>query len=301
MQIVYISATRLPSELPGQDTKIYRDYTEVSLFRIMVRMKQGQYIVDRYLPDFVRAAARARGIAFSTLSDDWVLRLEKDGQIRWVIGYQFDVNTAAASALAQDKVATHLLLKQANIPSIEHILIRSLPHVQINASSFSALTEPFVLKPLDGTGGREVRLVSTQQAVEMVNTSSEVAWAASPQYQLSSEYRVIVLDGEVQVAYQKTIPTMLHGLKLFNLGLGAVAVDIADEAKVIAVVSLAVDACTAASLRLASVDIAELEHGELRVLEINDGIMMENYARQSGDYKNRAAHTYDAIISKMFA
>lgn len=266
-------------------------------------MKQGQYITERLLPIFVREAASRQGIACSTLSDDWVLQLQRGAETKWILGYQFDLNLAAASAVAQDKVATHLLLKQFGIDSIEHYLVRSLPHQAIHEKRLVELfgNKPFVIKPLDGTGGRGVQKVSSAtQAAEIINESDEVAWAASPYYELTTEYRVVMLDGQALVSYEKTEPTSLHGLALFNLGLGAKAVDITDNLLLAKLCDIAARSCTAASLRLAAADIASTTDGRLVVIELNDGIMMENYARQSPENKDRAAGVYDAIVQAMF-
>ena len=57
----------------------------------------------------------------------------------------------------------------------------------------------------------------------------------------------------------------------------------------------------ALSLRLAAVDIVRTDDGELRVLEVNDGIMLENYALQSAGYKDRATAVYDAVVTALFS
>ena len=235
------------------------------------------------------------------MSDGWVIRLEKGMALRWVLGYQFDVNAAAASAVAQDKVATHEALKQAGVPSVEHTLVRVLPSQVFPAKLLAGqFPGPFVLKPLDGTGGRGVQKVaSVREAEKIVNEAGEMAWAASPLYDIAAEYRVIMLDGTPLVMYEKTKPAIEHGLRYFNLGKGAVPADILTEDTGAALEALARQACGALSLRLASVDIARID-GALCILEINDGIMMEYYARHSERYKKNAALAYDAILLTMF-
>jgi glutathione synthase/RimK-type ligase-like ATP-grasp enzyme len=235
------------------------------------------------------------------MSDGWVIRLEKGMVLRWVLGYQFDVNSAAASAVAQDKVATHEALRQAGVPSVEHTLIRALPSQAFPVGQLAGIFPgPFVLKPLGGTGGRGVQKVnSVGEAEKVVSRSGEMAWAASPLYDISAEYRVIMLDGTPLVMYEKKEPVTEHGLRYFNLGKGAVPAAILTEDTGAALDVLARQACGTLSLRLASVDIVRIG-GVLRVLEINDGIMMEYYARHSEQYKKNAALAYDAIVVTMF-
>lgn len=264
-------------------------------------MKRGAYITDRLLPQFVREAAERRGIACVGMSDDWVLRLEQGLKRHWVLGYQFDVNTAAASSIAQDKVATHLALKQAGVPSVEHVLLRSLLGEQFPVKELSKrFPGQFVIKPLEGTGGRDVLLVqNAQEAESVIAGSKELAWAASPFLDIRAEYRVILLDGSPLVMYEKTEPVTEHGLVYYNLGKGARPKEILTQDTKEILENLARQTCAALALRLASVDIIRVGQ-KLMVLEVNDGIMMENYARSSEQHNKNAALAYDAIVSAMF-
>jgi glutathione synthase/RimK-type ligase-like ATP-grasp enzyme len=261
------------------------------------------YGADRLLADFVAAAAAARGISCEAMSQNWLLRLQRNDTIRWAVGYQFDLNTAGANAVAQDKVATYLALKRSGLPVVQHVLVRSMPNEPVPVHHLRELFDgPFVIKPLNASGGRGVQLVAgADKAAEVIRASDVAAWAASPFCDISTEYRVMLLDGKVLLAYQKTQPVTLDGLKFFNLGLGAVPQDIADAAQADQVATLAQTVCRELSLRLAAVDIVQLASGELRVLEVNDGIMMENYARTSDAYRARAEGVYDAIVAAMFA
>ena len=88
---------------------------------------------------------------------------------------------------------------------------------------------------------------------------------------------------------------------MFNLGYGAVAADVTDSALLAELTDLAERTMQATALRLAAVDIVRTAAGELRVLEVNDGIMLESYLRQSPEFKNRAVTVYDAVVEAMFA
>jgi glutathione synthase/RimK-type ligase-like ATP-grasp enzyme len=264
-------------------------------------MKTGVYITNRLLPEFVRAAAERYGIRCTSMSDDWVLRLERDLQLGWVLGYQFDLNTAAASGIAQDKVATHLALREAGVPSVEHVLLRSLQGEPFPAEKLAEMfSGPFVIKPLDGTGGRDVMWVKDVSAAEkVIAKSQELTWAASPLLEITAEYRVIMLDGTSIVIYEKTQPVTERGLRYYNLGKGAKPAEVLAQGTKGALETLARRACAVLKLRLASVDIVRVD-GNLLVLEVNDGIMMEYYARHSTQYKKNAALAYEAIVTAMF-
>ena len=264
-------------------------------------MQNGEYITDRLLPGMVRQACERHGVSYQALSDDWALCLEQSGAVRWVFGYKFDINLAAAASVAQDKVAAYQILAASGIRAMPHVLARSVPGdtlpVEILLQTFG--NKSVVMKPLTGTGGKGVTLYAdVGRAIQALATKAEPAWAISPYYDIAAEFRIVVLGGEVVAAYEKTNPVMRNGLKFFNLGMGAVARDIDPDPELR---KLALSAAAAVSLNLAAVDIIRTEAGGYCILEINDGIMMENYARQSPEYEKSAIVLYDAIVTHMFS
>ncbi len=237
---------------------------------------------------------REHGIDLARFSGDWLLRLRRDKTTKFVIGYKFGINDAAAASIAQDKVATYELLAASGVPATAHYLART------KAASSSGWVVPvgndFVAKPLAGTSGHSVRrFKDANEASEWMKQSGIEAWAVSPFVNIKRETRLVILDGRVMVAYEKQ-PVELYGLRMFNFGKGAKANDIAASN---AHITLAKQSMQALGLRLASVDIIEDGEGSLRVLEINDGIMMENYMRQSPENKQRAYEAYGAIVAMM--
>jgi glutathione synthase/RimK-type ligase-like ATP-grasp enzyme len=106
-----------------------------------------------------------------------------------------------------------------------------------------------------------------------------------------------MLDGEVLLAFEKQEPVLQDGIPMFNLRLGAKAVDCDPSEEII---SLASNTQKTLGLRLTTVDIVELENGELKVLEVNDGFSLEHYMKQDAHNVENARHVYDAIIAKLF-
>jgi hypothetical protein len=266
-------------------------------------MQTGPYVADRLMPRIVAACAKEHGIDFQAFSDEWVLRLQRGDTTKWVVGYKFDINQSAAGELAQDKVAAYAALHAAGLAAIPHYLVRSLPHELIHVRELHDLLDGLsvVAKPLEGTGGRDVvRLGSIADALDMIRESGEPAWAVAPHYNLQAEYRLIMLDGALLLAYEKTLPALRGDLKLFYLSYGAVAVDIADGELLAGLRSIAGRVMKATALRLAAVDIVRLPDGALQVLEVNDGISVEHYARQSPENRERGIRVYEAIVAALF-
>lgn len=249
----------------------------------------------RILSHVVSQLCNELGIGFRTI-DDWIIELTKDGVTRRIVGYQFDINSAGAAAIAIDKVATYQLLTAHQVPAIEHYLVRP---GTLHYASYPPTLEgkPIVLKPLRGAGAHGLRLFSSPQAALGYIKSSDVpAWALSPYAQIERETRLIMLDGEILLAYDK-IPVIKNGLKLFNLGKGAEPQDTSAEPSLI---ELAQAAQGATGLRLCAVDCVTLDSGKQLVLEVNSGFMLEHYARSSPEHMNQAQDIYKRILTALF-
>ncbi len=75
---------------------------------------------ERVIVRALREIAAERKLRFSSYSYNWVVRLERRGKARHVYGYNFEINSATASLLAQDKSARAGLLRLAAVPHVEH-------------------------------------------------------------------------------------------------------------------------------------------------------------------------------------
>lgn len=255
----------------------------------------GEFIQDRWIVEMLRDIARSRDITFESWSDDWIIELRKATEIHRVIGYRFDANDSVASNISQDKVATYTLLAAHSIPAVEHRLVRT----KVSATNMQDLQswDGVVIKPLVGTSGHGVRkFQDMSSAVTYVNQSFIQAWAAAPYIAIATETRIVLLDGQPLLAYEKR-PVQIDDLKMFNLGLGGKAVDTEPDA---ATLQLARSAQHALGLRLCAVDIIETVQGERMVLEVNDAVMVEHYARQSEHNKQIARQVYEKIVDQLF-
>jgi len=258
-------------------------------------MQFGPYILDRWMVRMIREMCHDLGIKFRAFSDDWVIEMEKSGKTRRVVGYQFDLNNAAASGIAQDKVAAYQVLSSRTIPAVPHVLLRTKAgEAQWQAIDWSLGA---VVKPLLGTGGHGIKLFhDATEAKKYIHASGIEAWAASPLQKVLREVRLILLDDEVLLAYQKQ--SVEHeGLKLFNLGQGATPSTYMPSDRAL---KLAKDAQEAIGLRICAVDIFELASGEWKILEVNSGFMMEHYARFSKENEQNSEQLYRQVVEKIF-
>ena len=258
-------------------------------------MQKGEYIIDRLLPIMVKEACQSQGVELTSFSDDWVLRLERAGKVGYIIGYKFGLNGSAEATIAQDKVATYELLSSRGVDAVEHRLIRTKAS---NATGWEKMFDSgsVVIKPLTGTSGHGVQICHNADEVwQTIENSGVEAWAVSPLLDIKTETRIVMLDGEMLLSYAK-IPVVRGGLKFFNLGLGARPQNIQPTGEIVELAKLAISEI---GLRLASVDIVTLGTGENLVLEVNDGLMVEHYARTSSEHRQEAENIYSRLVVRM--
>lgn len=193
-------------------------------------------------------------------------------------------------------------------------------------------------KPNFGTGGTNISIVSSadelEQAVNLLFTH-ESAICLCPFYNIENEYRVIILDGEIKLIFKKIRPfvigngidnlaslcaksgkiadsSMISDLSYIpkndekieigwkhNLGQGSLPEVLERGNTFNTVGGLALKALAALGGRFASVDCV-YANNQYRVLEINSGVMMDNFANTSNDNYNKAKNIYKAAIDKYF-
>lgn len=255
------------------------------------------------------------GIELRWFSDAWLASLKKGQRVRQILGYKFDLNPAAASAIAEDKSQTYELLQAAHIPAVPHQVFyeqtNQSPYVH-GRNSLAYLAKYFdehqhdiVLKPNDAfaSGGLNVfRLTDLTQAPEYLARVFHQSFSASlsPFLALQAEYRLVMLDGEVRLSYRKEAT----GDWRFNLQNGARPHDIADAALLARLTDLAKQTVATLGLRFCSVDIVQPRQAvggdDLLVLEVNSGVMILNYLTFFPERRPLVKKIYCDAIRRMF-
>ena len=158
------------------------------------------------------------GILLQSYSSDWAFRLEKGGKTAFILGYQFGLNPASSQQVCKDKNITSEVLKSLGVPCVFHTLYMSPAMISYVGSDGSWLpmsealkAGPLVVKDNYGTGGNQVYLVRTQpeleKAVAEVFARSQ-AIAVCPYEKILAEYRVIVLDWQIRLSFEKRRPAL---------------------------------------------------------------------------------------------
>ncbi len=297
---------------------------------------------DRQLVKIIKEICLEHSIEFSGFSSDWILQLKANDRIMFIYGYKFPQNDAAIEQICSDKSALSDILQAHNFPHVPHYFF-TLPSKQStnSASNWDTMMSllqnygSLVCKPNKGTGGKDVFRVSRQSDLEAaVHTifSKSNSMCIAPYRRIKSEYRVIVVNGEVGVIYEKKRPTVcgngINSLKelIFQSGVSDIEIDstinlnripVADEvieiswkhnlgqgAKPVAVTdsvlaerlaSTALACSTMLDAEFASFDIIDGENG-LEILEVNSGVMMEKFAKSSSENYLKAKAIYEKAI-----
>ncbi len=262
------------------------------------QMQDNRYITDRWLPKLVQRLCADKGVAVRTFSDDWVLQLDKNEVRRFIYGFKVGgLNDSGAAAVAQDKVATFELLRNAQVPVVPHALISTRASFHADWEQRADSWKRFVIKPTLGAGGRSIYACDTvERANELMAAHYEQSWCLSPFLSIKDETRIILLGNQVLLAFKKHNPVTVHEVPMFNLRLGAVATKVEPSADLI---MLADTARRALGLQLAAIDIVTLNTGEQLILEVNEGFSLEHYMRQNIEHEQHVEKVYSAIIDAM--
>jgi len=250
---------------------------------------------------FVNSVCAAEGIAITWFSGSWIARLEKAGATAYIYGFTFPLNNAVTGAIIRDKTATYETLAQQGIPAVPHFLLRrnGIPdNIDLAELALSLAPLPLVVKPsIGGSGGRHVFKCQTKAelkvALQKVMQGNKTI-ALSPLVEVSREFRVVVLDGQVKALFEKQ---RQDGVWHHNLRLGATPQTVTDKALATRLKDFALNIMDALQARLAAVDIVETPQG-LAAMEVNGGIMMGHFSEHSPANHTQAAALYKEIIIK---
>ncbi len=195
-----------------------------------------------------------------------------------------------------------------------------------------------VVKPNSGTGGVGLKIVDDEANLEKsVNElfSFESTLCISPYYEIENECRVIILDGVPKLVFKKVRPHItgngIDNVALLcakqkkkidyssdidvsyipkkdekyeigwkhNLGQGSAPETLTGGELYQKVTTFAAKALKTLGGRFASVDVVSID-GELKVLEINSGVMMDNFASFCNENYSIAKNIYKEAIDKYF-
>jgi glutathione synthase/RimK-type ligase-like ATP-grasp enzyme len=193
----------------------------------------------RTFVDAVKKYCADHGITVESRSQGWLLILRRGAQRHFAFGYDLGLNSAIAHRIASDKAATAEILRFCGVPCVPHTLILN---PQLN--KYVAPSQPWktmlrllkenpkglVVKPNEGTSGELVFRVTSEQEIELAAHrifSANASLVVSPYLDIENEVRVVLLDHQPLIVYNKIRPSLTGDGKhsLLELALAATPVD----------------------------------------------------------------------------
>lgn len=194
-----------------------------------------------------------------------------------------------------------------------------------------------VIKTNNGSCGLGVYHITDEETLKSLYQrlgKTHRSLSVCPYYDIKNEFRSIVVDGKVELIYKKIraevvgdgISTISELLKKFNpfyfkdyendtilkkdevflydwrfnLSRGAISsIDVSDSDKQI-LLSIAYDIVHKFQLSFGSIDIIKTKEDEFLLMEINSGVMMDNFIIQHENGRDVAKEIYKKAIKKMF-
>jgi len=175
---------------------------------------------QRIFVDAVKRYCSDHGIAVELRSQGWLIVMRRERTTRFTLGYDVGLNSAIAHRIANDKSATAEVLALSGVACIPHTLFLN-PKLNAHippAGSWKQMLDLLerspkgvVVKPNEGTSGRDVILVTTRPALELAANrifSSYPGLAVSSYVEIEDEIRVILIDDVPAVVYRKDRPAV---------------------------------------------------------------------------------------------
>ncbi len=288
----------------------------------------------------IKEICEEENINFSTISNDWILVLEKDGENHYIVGSKFDLNNYASAKICNDKYACFSALEYHNIPVCHHHIFYEKDSREEVEDYFNKCNGDVVVKANTGSYGNNMyHVTNIDDLIEKMKLlfKNNYSISISPFYNIKLEYRVIVLNNKVLLIFGKKRPVVvgngkntvyelllefnkpffedlenhteldyvLESGKEFeyswqhNLAKGAIPIKITDKELIKKLESIAVTATQKLNLNFVSVDIVELIDGDLKIIEINSGVVT-NIANYFKDGDIIAKNIYREAILAMF-
>ena len=151
-------------------------------------------------------------IKFTLVSKNWIMVLEKNEKIKYVVGFKFPLNDQASSRICDDKYALYEVMKNFEIPVTEHFIIHKNYKEENIINICNKYNNDVVIKSNLGTWGNDV--YHKKDIEEILSVIDELlienySISLCPYYDIKTEYRSIVLNNNVELVYGKKKPIVI--------------------------------------------------------------------------------------------
>lgn len=299
---------------------------------------------SNYLYEILEEICAEKGYTIKGLSNNYIIEIIKKNKSIFLYGNSFPLNNNASQKISQDKSAFYSVLSSKGINCVEHKIVKhpsyDMGYAQRELEKIlSKYTSGIVVKDNKGSCGRNVFWVKNKKQLKIAISrifSMNQDIAVSPFIENECEYRVILLDGKLCVAYKKEKPFVIGNGKnkikqLIKNTYGNFDFELSKEMlnkkpklneKVVVgwknnlafksapqvvtdlklkqtLLTFAKKVADTLNLRFCSIDIFSTESG-LKVLETNAIVSMEIFSKSSEDNYNTTKKVFTESLEKCF-
>lgn len=251
------------------------------------------------------------GIQHREFSNGWIIELIQGDTIRHIVAMRFPLNDYATASILNDKYATFCVLKNHNIPIIEHKMFFNPFTRKKYISDFDAESDivtylkaqknsSIIIKANEGFGGKKVyKCISESDVHESLKNIFAFFDSVSvcPFYDIKCEYRLVYLNDECKLIFGKIASkdNWKH-----NLAQGATVLDVVDSGLITKLKEIANEVVRVLNCKFVSIDIAQLTDGTLLVMEVNASVSILKYSTFSDANMKRTKEIYKQAILAIF-
>lgn len=195
-------------------------------------MDKAFLLPEKAIVPLIQEIAEEEKLKFKNLHEGTIIQLEnKEGIRKFIVGHRFELNSTAASDLCDDKVATSIILSEANIPHIDHKMFLNPAresYAEQDQSTWEKILEfgeqnnfDLICKPISGSLSQNVIRTRNkrelQAAVHKIWGSKADIWffsfrdelCLSKFYDYHYEHRLVMLKGQCELIYSKVPPQLM--------------------------------------------------------------------------------------------
>lgn len=308
-------------------------------------MLNNEYRNSQFLYNLLVEICKEKHYKINGFSYNYIIEISNNKKSVLLYGDCLPLNNNIAQKISRDKCALYETLSFKKIPCVKHELVKH-PAYELGKNSYKILEEKLtnnsnglVIKDNRGSCGRNVFYVKNNKELKNVANKIFSMWqdiAVSPFIENTCEYRVIILDGKLCVAYKKERPFIIgdgkNSIKKLveskynnfnfeikkedlnkkpkkdekvligwknNLCCNSIPQIITEKNLKNKLTKFAKKVTDALDLRFASIDIFDTKEG-FKVLETNAIVSMEIFASISVDNYNLTKKIFSSALDKCF-
>lgn len=233
------------------------------------------------------------------LGTDWFLQLVKEGYSpKYIHGYNFGLNSSLIDEICKDKYAMSKLLQSYEIETVNYNIITCADELLDVSEELFKDNDILVCKPNSAHSGKDVYKCDGSKGIPSEIFSKYRSLVLSKYYDIDKEYRAVVLNGEIKLAFVKT-PN--KGEWRHNLACGADVEVINPKSLPMVIHVWTKYLYEELGLRFASIDFFLDSTVKNRILEINNEVTLNIFAGKSEENYNLAKNVYREAVKSMFS